>query len=85
MPKSCAAPAVTHKRNFRQSSTSRNPASANSSTAAYVSGGFTSGSFPIAYGNYRRMLSLPLNPGLSDQDVDDVIAAVLDVVRCHQA
>ncbi len=47
--------------------------------------GFTSGSFPVAYGNYRRMLSLPLNPGLTDRDVDDVIAAVLDVVRCHQA
>jgi len=47
--------------------------------------GFTSGSFPVAYGNYRRMLSLPLNPGLTDQDVDDVIAAVLDIVRCHQA
>jgi len=35
--------------------------------------------FPIAYGSYRRMLSLPLNPGMSDQDVADVIDAVLDV------
>jgi dTDP-4-amino-4,6-dideoxygalactose transaminase len=35
--------------------------------------------FPVAYHNYQRMLSLPLHPLLSDQDVSDVIAAVLDV------
>ena len=34
----------------------------------------------MAYANYRRMMSLPLNPRLSDQDVADVIEAVLDVV-----
>jgi dTDP-4-amino-4,6-dideoxygalactose transaminase len=37
-------------------------------------------SFPVAWSNYQRMLSLPLNPMLTDQDVDDVIEAVLDVV-----
>ena len=47
--------------------------------------GFTPGSFPVAYDNYRRMLSLPLNPGLTDQDVNDVIEAVLDVVRTYRA
>jgi hypothetical protein len=31
------------------------------------------------------MLSLPLNPGLTDRDVGDVIEAVLDVVRSHRA
>ena len=36
--------------------------------------------FPVAYSNYQRMLSLPLHPLLSDSDVDDVIAAVMDVV-----
>jgi dTDP-4-amino-4,6-dideoxygalactose transaminase len=41
-------------------------------------------SFPIAYGNYDRMLSLPLNPRLSDADVTDVIEAVLDVVRRYR-
>jgi dTDP-4-amino-4,6-dideoxygalactose transaminase len=35
--------------------------------------------FPVAYGNYQRMLSLPLHPVLSDSDVDDVIHAVVDV------
>lgn len=37
--------------------------------------------FPIAYREYQRMLSLPLHPGLSDTDVDDVIGAVFDVVE----
>jgi len=41
-------------------------------------------SFPVAYDNYQRMLSLPLNPRLSDADVADVIAAVADVVRRHR-
>jgi dTDP-4-amino-4,6-dideoxygalactose transaminase len=36
--------------------------------------------FPIAYENYQRMLSLPLNPALTEQDVEDVIGAVRDVV-----
>jgi dTDP-4-amino-4,6-dideoxygalactose transaminase len=47
--------------------------------------GFTPDSFPVAHGNYRRMLSLPLNPGLTDRDVGDVIDAVRDVVRSHRA
>lgn len=41
-------------------------------------------SFPVAHANYQRMLSLPLNPRLSDADVLDVIEAVLDVVRRHR-
>jgi dTDP-4-amino-4,6-dideoxygalactose transaminase len=36
--------------------------------------------FPVALGNYQRMLSLPIHPRLSDQDVSDVVEAVLDVV-----
>jgi len=46
---------------------------------------FTPDSFPVAHENYRRMLSLPLNPGLTDRDVSDVIEAVLDVVRSYRA
>jgi dTDP-4-amino-4,6-dideoxygalactose transaminase len=42
--------------------------------------GYRPESFPVAYSNYQRMLSLPLNPRLSDADVADVIAAVADVV-----
>ena len=41
-------------------------------------------SFPVAHGNFERMLSLPLHPRLSDDDVADVIDAVLDVVQTHR-
>ena len=41
---------------------------------------FTPESYPIAFSNYRRMISLPLNVRLSDADVADVIEAVRDVV-----
>jgi dTDP-4-amino-4,6-dideoxygalactose transaminase len=43
--------------------------------------GYAPQRFPVALDAYRRMLSLPLHPGLSDDDVADVIDAVLDVVR----
>ena len=41
-------------------------------------------SFAVAYNSYRRMLSLPLNPRLSDEDVADVIGAVYDVIATHR-
>jgi dTDP-4-amino-4,6-dideoxygalactose transaminase len=37
--------------------------------------------FPVALENYERMLTLPLHAGLGDQDVADVIEAVMDVLR----
>jgi len=40
--------------------------------------------FPVAYDAFQRMISLPLSPRLSDQDVADVIEAVLDIVRRHR-
>jgi dTDP-4-amino-4,6-dideoxygalactose transaminase len=40
--------------------------------------------FPVAVENYERMLSIPLNPRLGDDDVADVIDAVLDVVRTYR-
>jgi dTDP-4-amino-4,6-dideoxygalactose transaminase len=42
--------------------------------------GLLPAAFPVAFDSYQRMLSLPLHPLLSDQDVSDVVAAVLDVV-----
>jgi len=42
--------------------------------------GYKPSDFPVAYGEYQRMVSLPLYPRMSDQDVDDVIEAVRDVV-----
>ena len=46
--------------------------------------GYAADRFPVAYDNYQRMFSLPLNPRLSDRDVADVIEAVLDVVRTYR-
>jgi dTDP-4-amino-4,6-dideoxygalactose transaminase len=40
--------------------------------------------FPVAYAEYQRTVSLPLHPRLSDSDVDDVISAVLDVVKLNR-
>ena len=39
--------------------------------------------YPVASDAFSRMLSLPLHPRLSDDDVDDVIQAVLDLVDEH--
>ena len=41
--------------------------------------------FPVAQSEFERMLSLPLSPAHTDQDVADVIEAVTDVVRQHRA
>jgi dTDP-4-amino-4,6-dideoxygalactose transaminase len=41
--------------------------------------GYLPNDFPVAFDAYERMLSLPLHPKLSTDDVADVIDAVLDV------
>jgi len=46
--------------------------------------GFKPEDFPIAYSNYLRVISLPICPKLTDQDVNDVIEAVLDVVKSYK-
>lgn len=46
--------------------------------------GFEPQDYPIAFSNYKRIISLPLNPGLSDEDVNDVIEAVLDTCRRYR-
>ncbi|MEW6580000.1 MAG: DegT/DnrJ/EryC1/StrS aminotransferase family protein [Chloroflexota bacterium] len=43
--------------------------------------GFQPEDFPVAYREYQRLISLPLHPGLTDEDVEDVIAAVRDIVE----
>jgi dTDP-4-amino-4,6-dideoxygalactose transaminase len=43
--------------------------------------GYSPLSFPVAYAASERMISLPLHPGLTESDVDDVIHVVLDIVR----
>jgi dTDP-4-amino-4,6-dideoxygalactose transaminase len=39
---------------------------------------------PVAYHEYQRMLSLPLHSGLSDEDITDIIASVLDVIEKYK-
>lgn len=41
--------------------------------------GYKPNKYPNAYTNYLRMLSVPLHPGLTDADVNDIITAVIDV------
>lgn len=42
--------------------------------------GFQPGDFPIAFENYQRIVSLPLHPRLTEEDVTRVIDAVKEVV-----
>jgi dTDP-4-amino-4,6-dideoxygalactose transaminase len=42
--------------------------------------GFRPEDFPVAWESYRRLVSLPLHPGLTERDVEDVIEVVTDVV-----
>ncbi|MGH7721174.1 MAG: DegT/DnrJ/EryC1/StrS family aminotransferase [Gemmatimonadaceae bacterium] len=46
--------------------------------------GYEPHTYPVAYENYQRLISLPLHPGLSEQAVADVIEAVLDVVGTYR-
>jgi dTDP-4-amino-4,6-dideoxygalactose transaminase len=39
---------------------------------------------PVSYDNFTRMMSLPLSPRMTEQDVVDVIEAVRDVVEQHR-
>ena len=45
--------------------------------------GYEPNDFPVAFSNFERMLSLPLNARMSNVDVEDVIDAVLDVVQTY--
>lgn len=43
--------------------------------------GYKPDDFPVAYREYQRIISLPLYPKMTDQDVADVIEAVTEVVQ----
>ena len=45
--------------------------------------GYKPSDLPVAAENFDRIISLPLHPGLTDQDAQDVIDAVLDVAAKH--
>jgi dTDP-4-amino-4,6-dideoxygalactose transaminase len=40
--------------------------------------------YPVAYSNYLRLVTLPLNLRMSDLDVEDVLDAVGDVIAKHR-
>jgi len=46
----------------------------------YASLGYTKGNWPVAEDSHARMISLPMFPGMDDQDVQDVIDAVTKVL-----
>jgi dTDP-4-amino-4,6-dideoxygalactose transaminase len=43
--------------------------------------GYKPEQYPVAYHEYQRIVSLPLYPGMADQDVEDVIEAVRNVAK----
>jgi dTDP-4-amino-4,6-dideoxygalactose transaminase len=47
--------------------------------------GYRPDDFPVASREYRREVSLPIYSRMDDQDVRDVIDAVLDIVQTHGA
>jgi dTDP-4-amino-4,6-dideoxygalactose transaminase len=46
--------------------------------------GYQPDDFPVAYREYQRIVSLPLYPRMTDQDVQDVIEAVSEVVERYR-
>ena len=47
--------------------------------------GYKPQDYPIAFHEYKRMISLPIYSRMTDQDTLDVIEAVGDIVDCFQA
>lgn len=50
----------------------------------YQSLGYRRGNWPVAEAEHERMISLPIFPAMSDQDVEDVIAAVRKVSDAYR-
>ena len=46
--------------------------------------GYEPGDFPVAYGEYQRAVSLPIYSKMTDQDVEDVVDAVVDIVNAFR-
>jgi dTDP-4-amino-4,6-dideoxygalactose transaminase len=47
--------------------------------------GFHKGDYPVAEDAFERMLSLPMYPGMTDEDVDRIVAGVEEIVEQHRA
>jgi dTDP-4-amino-4,6-dideoxygalactose transaminase len=46
--------------------------------------GYTKGQWPMAEAAYERLISLPIFPAMSDQDVKDVVAACFKVIGAYR-
>jgi dTDP-4-amino-4,6-dideoxygalactose transaminase len=46
--------------------------------------GYEPEDFPVAYGAYQRLVSLPIYPRMTEGDVGDVVEAVADVVEAYR-
>jgi perosamine synthetase len=51
----------------------------------YKNLGYQRGTCPVAENAYERMITLPLFPAMTDQDIQEVIAAVTKVIECYRA
>jgi perosamine synthetase len=49
----------------------------------YAQLGYRKGNWPIAENEHQRMITLPMFPAMSDQDVNDTIAAVRKVLKAY--
>lgn len=47
----------------------------------YQKRGYEKGQWPVAEREYERILSLPIFPGMSNQDVDDVVAVMKKITK----
>ena len=43
--------------------------------------GYKPEDYPVAFNESERLITIPLHPGLSDDDVKDVVGAVLDITK----
>ncbi|HUL38168.1 MAG TPA: DegT/DnrJ/EryC1/StrS aminotransferase family protein [Thermodesulfobacteriota bacterium] len=46
--------------------------------------GYKPEDFPVAYQTYRRIISLPIYAKMTDKNAEEVIGAVVDVIRKHR-
>lgn len=47
--------------------------------------GYQAGDLPVAESTYERIVSIPLYPKMSDQDVKDVISAIREILTMHRS
>jgi len=46
--------------------------------------GYRSGDFPVAENYYRRAISLPLFPKMTDTEIEEVVSTVKDIIKIHK-